>query len=529
MTVKKMLDLGEYDGIVYDIETSEGCFNGGVGEIVLKNTDSVFISYDTRFPDGTKMEGMDALKESIRLGVETEKHIQKLFKSPQRLEYEKTFYPFIIFSKKRYVGNKYEFDLKKYKQTSMGIVLKRRDNAQIVKKIYGGIIDKILNEHNIESAKEYYVKEIDNLLDGNVDIKDLIISKTLNANYANPTQIAHKILADRMGERDAGNRPQSNDRIPFVYIDERNLKCRDCCGEISDYLNCKCRDCMKLFCIDHLDEHCCQKKCRFCGKTCKKTDDFGIVECDYSKSRDCGGIDLSKKAWNYKNECCSIKRCSKCLGIFCYNCMVKHTIVLDKYKKPNQKKNKCVKEISRKIIQGDVIEAPSYVIEKELKTDYRYYYDHQIKNPVNQIFELEMEEPYSLVRDLIEKDNETKGIISKEKRAKIREEKKKLREKEKEEKRIRRVKEKEERIKRKEEEKEEKRKRKEKEKQEKKAAKFVKNCQKNKMNIIKIKPKPPKDKSKELEIGIILPSSNIEGINYIVIETKTGTKRWKKM
>ena len=30
--------------------------------------------------------------------------------------------------------------------------------------------------------------------------------------------IAHKVLADRMAERDPGNKPQSNDRIPFVYI-----------------------------------------------------------------------------------------------------------------------------------------------------------------------------------------------------------------------------------------------------------------------------------------------------------------------
>ena len=38
--------------------------------------------------------------------------------------------------KKRYVGNKYEFDHNKYKQTSAGIVLKRRDNASIVKLVF---------------------------------------------------------------------------------------------------------------------------------------------------------------------------------------------------------------------------------------------------------------------------------------------------------------------------------------------------------------------------------------------------------
>jgi len=44
-----------------------------------------------------------------------------------------------------------------------------------------------------------------------------IISKSLRGNYKNPKSIAHKVLADRMGERDPGNKPKSNDRIPFVY------------------------------------------------------------------------------------------------------------------------------------------------------------------------------------------------------------------------------------------------------------------------------------------------------------------------
>ena len=39
----------------------------------------------------------------------------------------------------------------------MGIVLKRRDNAPIVKDIYGGIIDYILNK-NIEGSYDFLEK-----------------------------------------------------------------------------------------------------------------------------------------------------------------------------------------------------------------------------------------------------------------------------------------------------------------------------------------------------------------------------------
>ena len=50
----------------------------------------------------------------------------------------------------------------------------------------------------------------------------LIITKSLRSNYKNPQQIAHKVLADRMGKRDPGNKPSSGDRIPFVYIETKN-------------------------------------------------------------------------------------------------------------------------------------------------------------------------------------------------------------------------------------------------------------------------------------------------------------------
>ena len=46
----------------------------------------------------------------------------------------------------------------------------------------------------------------------------LIISKSLRQFYKNPQQIAHKVLADRIGKRDPGNKPAVGSRVPFVYI-----------------------------------------------------------------------------------------------------------------------------------------------------------------------------------------------------------------------------------------------------------------------------------------------------------------------
>ena len=191
-------------------------------KIVYGDTDSVFVKFQCINSDGSKMSGKDALAETIRLAQIAEKGIKKKLMKPQDLEYEKTFWPFILFTKKKYVGNKYEFDLNKYKQTAMGIVLKRRDNAPIVKVVFGGIIDSIMKEKRIEPSINFLQKNLQYLIKGKFGLDALIISKTLSSFYKDPDRIAHKVLADRIGERDPGNKPQINDRIPFVYIETKS-------------------------------------------------------------------------------------------------------------------------------------------------------------------------------------------------------------------------------------------------------------------------------------------------------------------
>ena len=195
-------------------------------EIVYGDTDSIFINFNPRNENGKLLKNKEALEKSIKLGVEAEKYIQPFLKAPHRLEYEKTFWPFILFSKKRYIGNKYEFKIgdNDYKETSMGIVLKRRDNADIVKHVYGDVIDILINKRDLKSSILSLQSELMKLLDGKFSLDMLVITKSLRGYYKNPKQIAHKVLADRMGIRDPGNKPSSNDRIPYVYIQVKESK-----------------------------------------------------------------------------------------------------------------------------------------------------------------------------------------------------------------------------------------------------------------------------------------------------------------
>ena len=197
-------------------EKTEERFEGA--KIVYGDTDSIFINFNPKDKTGKLLEEKEGLKRSIELGVEAEKYIQQFLKPPHKLEYEKTFWPFILFTKKRYIGDKYEFDLDKYKQTSMGIVLKRRDNADIVKHVYGGIMNIIMKEKDIPKSIEFLKEELKKLIDGKFPMEMLQITKSIKSYYKNPESIGHKVLADRIGEREPGNKPLPNDRIPYIYI-----------------------------------------------------------------------------------------------------------------------------------------------------------------------------------------------------------------------------------------------------------------------------------------------------------------------
>ena len=198
-------------------------------EVVYGDTDSVFIKLP-KLKDyshyGHPTEKQNILQYNVTVGEQLSEDFQKLLKPPHCLEWEKMFYPFIIFSKKRYVGNLYEHDVNKFKQKSMGIVLKRRDNANIVKIIYGGIINIILNEKedNIRKSLKFLHESLEKLSNGEYPLEELVVTKTLRAFYKNPQQIAHKVLADRMKKRDPGSAPQSNDRVPYVYIQVKEEK-----------------------------------------------------------------------------------------------------------------------------------------------------------------------------------------------------------------------------------------------------------------------------------------------------------------
>lgn len=212
------------------------------------------------------------IEESFDIGAKLAKEITKsLFKTPIDLEFEKVYHPFIILSKKRYIGNYYgksphKIDFVEKK----GVVLKRRDNPDIVKKVYTGVIEPIL-EHGSRGVKisvKFLKSELNKLMNNDTPLEDLVVTKTLAKGYGrlckkdgtkrckdceekhkdcgkeckyekkskckkddNCTGIIlgdfdyknmnlpHVALANKMRSRDEGSAPLTNDRISYVFVE----------------------------------------------------------------------------------------------------------------------------------------------------------------------------------------------------------------------------------------------------------------------------------------------------------------------
>lgn len=215
--IKKIIDKGITDDYVYDIETEIGRFGSGVGQLQMLNTDSVFLSLKYNRQDFTKNRA-DTFKLATICGDNLTDQVFN--RKPIEMEFEKVFQPFILLTKKRYIGKKYEnmkdpFKLKEI--TKSGIAITRRDYCKMVKNCYSEVIDCIVNEDSggVDASVEIYKSYIDRIDNYQIDIDDLVVSAMLAKSYK--TKPVHVHLAEKLKARH--EEVQVGDRIPYVYIE----------------------------------------------------------------------------------------------------------------------------------------------------------------------------------------------------------------------------------------------------------------------------------------------------------------------
>jgi DNA polymerase elongation subunit (family B) len=341
----------------------------------------------------------------------------------------------------------------------MGIVLKRRDNANIVKRIVGGMVDILLNQMDVNGAIEFVRNSIEKLLKNKYPLTDFVTSKTLRGTYKDRTKMPHVCLADRMKLRDPGNAPQVNERVPYIAIvtnEEEILKSKNdnfrntidkLCDEYVTYKKIFRNSCGLKIIIRKLEELDTTKKYldgldELYWDMIKEVDRQLLKNLE-SQSKNLSRENLKKvkdliseiedintiiinneKKLDKKNRDNIMNIEDDKLGetqkLIKKKIIEKDDIFYNKFKDEINdtidKENyiQCMKKTIKytmlkiyipKVLQGDRVEHPAYIKENKLRVDFLFYLTNQIQNPTVQFLECLVDNPNDIFNQAINIEN----------------------------------------------------------------------------------------------------------------------------
>lgn len=201
------------DAFVYDATTDTHHFAAGIGRMVVHNTDSIFVKL------AVGPEKRYDLEEHFRMAEWMAHEISKTFKSPIELEFEKCYYPLMLFTKKRYAALMFtKPDAPDYIDIK-GLQLVRRDSPPLIRNVSNAILRKVMHERSTEGAILEAKNAVRLLLTGQVQMEDLVTSKQLRSNYVNEKSQPHVTVARKILAR-TGAPVTQGERVPYVFVVE---------------------------------------------------------------------------------------------------------------------------------------------------------------------------------------------------------------------------------------------------------------------------------------------------------------------
>jgi DNA polymerase delta subunit 1 len=192
------------------------------------DTDSVMVEFDV----GDR-KGEEAIAYSWEVGERAAKECSALFKKPNNLELEKVYWPYFLYSKKRYAAKLWT----KGRDDTMhmdyidvkGLQLVRRDNTPHMREVCKELLDVILTSNDPGPPKELAKERAIELLSGDISNEKLILSQGLSDSYKVDGKVisvtshesininqSHVRVVTKMRQRKPGSEPQSGDRVPYL-------------------------------------------------------------------------------------------------------------------------------------------------------------------------------------------------------------------------------------------------------------------------------------------------------------------------
>ncbi|MBU3957834.1 MAG: hypothetical protein KKB25_02055, partial [Nanoarchaeota archaeon] len=206
----------KYEGYVYDLSV-EGShmFVDSCGQILLHNTDSIFVKTDTT-----------DLEEAEREGIKISSFVTEELPGVLDLKFEKIYKTFLILTKKRYAGWKFERDGAGWKDKieMKGIETVRRDWCSLTSETMVSLLNIILKEGDIRKAAKFMRAVIEDLSAGKIPLEKLTIIKGVSRALGSYKGIQpHVELAKKIGKRDPTKSVIVGERLGYVIVKGNQL------------------------------------------------------------------------------------------------------------------------------------------------------------------------------------------------------------------------------------------------------------------------------------------------------------------
>lgn len=199
-------------------------------QVVYGDTDSVMCRFHRSSPllEEVKTEA-ELMPRIFQVAEDMSRRASALFKAPNKLEFEKVYYPYLLIGKKNYVGMKYEGSpTKAPKMDAKGIEIVRRDKIAILRNTLKDILYLCLQQRAYGEAFAMLEGMIHKFVTGSLTVEDVVTSKSLKSAYKSDKQ-PQLIVVRKMIKRKAFGVPRVGDRVPFVIIEnasEPNMSLR---------------------------------------------------------------------------------------------------------------------------------------------------------------------------------------------------------------------------------------------------------------------------------------------------------------
>jgi DNA polymerase I len=184
-------------------------------EVVYGDTDSIFVK--------TKITNLD---EAKAYGEKISNFITEKLPGFLELEFEKIYRTFLILSKKRYAGWKFELTDNGWTDEieMRGIETVRRDWCSLVSETMTDTLNIILKEGNVQKAIDTTKDILNKLRAGQIPLEKLTIIKGITQSLGSYKGVLpHIELARKLAIRNPYDAPKIGDRIGFVIIKGNNM------------------------------------------------------------------------------------------------------------------------------------------------------------------------------------------------------------------------------------------------------------------------------------------------------------------